>query len=54
MIRFAVIFLILAIVAALFGYGDVEPNVAQIAKYISLACAMLFLLALFSIDLKKR
>lgn len=54
MIRLTVILFILAVVAALFGSGDVEPNVAQIAKYISLACTMLFLFALFSINLKKR
>ena len=50
MLRWAMIFLVIALVAALFGFGGIEAAAASIAVtlfYVFLAiCVVLFLLAL--------
>lgn len=48
MLRWAVIFFIIAIVAAIFGFGNIAANAAWIAKILFFIFLVLFLLSLIS------
>jgi uncharacterized membrane protein YtjA (UPF0391 family) len=46
MLRWAVIFLIIALVAAVFGFGDIAADSAWIAKILFVVFLILFLVSL--------
>ncbi|WP_340201839.1 DUF1328 family protein [Ascidiimonas sp. W6] len=48
MLRWTITFIILAIVAALFGFGGIAAGAASIAKILFFIFIFLFLLSLFS------
>jgi uncharacterized membrane protein YtjA (UPF0391 family) len=48
MLRWTVIFLIVAIVAAIFGFGGIAAGAASIAKFIFFLFLVLFVISLFS------
>ncbi len=54
MLRWSVIFLVIAVVAALFGFGDIKNNAAMIAQYVFFFFAALFFVSLFAVEVRKR
>ena len=46
MLRWTVIFLVVAIIAAIFGFGGVDPGAASIAKILFFIFIVLFLLSI--------
>jgi uncharacterized membrane protein YtjA (UPF0391 family) len=54
MVRWTIIFLILAIAAAIFGYGDIEDTASMISQYVCLVFSALFVISLFSIEPRRR
>ena len=48
MLRWAVIFLIIALVAALFGFGNIAAGATQIAQILFFIFLVLFVLALIA------
>jgi uncharacterized membrane protein YtjA (UPF0391 family) len=46
MLRWALIFFIIAIVAALFGFTDIAAGAATIAKFLFFLCVVVFLVFL--------
>ncbi len=53
MLRFAVIFFIIAIVAALFGFGGVAAGATEIAKILFFVFLVLFIVSLVAGLLKR-
>ena len=53
MLKWSVVFLVLAVVAAIFGFGDIENTAAMIAQYIFFFFAALFFISLFAVEVKK-
>lgn len=54
MLRWSVLFLVLAVVAALFGFGDLESHAAVVAQNIFFFFCALFFISLFAIETRKR
>lgn len=54
MLRWTVIFLIVAIVAAIFGFGGIASGAASIAKFIFFLFLVLFVISLFSGSFRNR
>jgi uncharacterized membrane protein YtjA (UPF0391 family) len=48
MLRWTMIFLVVAIVAAIFGFGGIAAGAASIAKFIFFLFLVLFVISLFS------
>ena len=46
MLRWAIVFLAVAVIAALFGYGGIAGEAAGIAQVLFFVCLLLFLVAL--------
>jgi len=46
MLRWAIIFLVIAIIAAIFGFGDIAAGATEIAKFIFFIFIVLFLISL--------
>ena len=47
MLRWTIIFLVIAIIAAVFGFGNIATNAAGIAKFLFYIFIVLFVLSLF-------
>jgi uncharacterized membrane protein YtjA (UPF0391 family) len=47
MLRWTVIFLVIAIIAAIFGFGGIAAGAAGIAKFLFWAFVILFVISLF-------
>jgi uncharacterized membrane protein YtjA (UPF0391 family) len=54
MVRFTVVFLVAAIVAAFFGFGDIRADVAEIAKYVCFIFSVACFVSLFAIQTKRQ
>jgi uncharacterized membrane protein YtjA (UPF0391 family) len=54
MARFTVIFLIVAIVAGFFGFGDIRADVAEISQYVCVIFSVACFISLFAIQVKRQ
>jgi uncharacterized membrane protein YtjA (UPF0391 family) len=55
MARYTVIFFVIAVVTAFFGYGDIREDVAEIAKYVCFIFSVAFFISLLlSIEVKRQ
>ena len=53
MLRVSVIFFVLSVIAAFFAYGDVDGQVALVAKTVFFVCVGLFVVSIFVAPVRK-